>query len=40
MELEEIQSPGKSVRYNHVDPTKAIRFIKGKTNGQKFFLKI
>jgi hypothetical protein len=38
MKLEEIQSTGKGVRYIHVDPTKATRFMKGKIM-VKIFLK-
>jgi hypothetical protein len=34
MTLEDIQSTGKSVRYSHVDPIKAVHFMKGKSNGQ------
>jgi len=40
MKLEEIQSTGKGVRYIHVDPTPATRFMKGKSNGQNFSQKL
>jgi len=39
MKLEEIQSTGKGVKYSHVDSTKAVHFMTGKSYGQ-IYLKI